>query len=111
MLVPTLMRVSACHIRSTMMINNSTTGYRRFREAGPPESPEQFSARLRKAREDLERAEARRVQEEAERRENLQKQREKGMYGIYASTHMLIVWNRTPRGGGAAAYESVRQEG
>ena len=86
--MPTPMRVSAYHYRSVAINNTSTTGYRRSREAGPPESTEQFSARLRKAREDQEQAEARRVQEEAERKENLQKQRERGAYDIRADTHL-----------------------
>ncbi|KAI0336488.1 hypothetical protein GY45DRAFT_1315875 [Cubamyces sp. BRFM 1775] len=51
--------------------------YRRSREDGPAESSDQFSARLRKAREQQEQAEARRAQEEVDRKENLLQQRDK----------------------------------
>ncbi|KAI0374846.1 hypothetical protein BV20DRAFT_935224 [Pilatotrama ljubarskyi] len=51
--------------------------HRHHHEQGDPETPEQYSARLRKAREEQEQAAERRAREEAIRRANLEKQREK----------------------------------
>ncbi|KAI0362046.1 hypothetical protein OH77DRAFT_1584536 [Trametes cingulata] len=52
--------------------------YHRFhKEQADPETPEQYSARLRKAREEQEQAAERRARDEANRKANQEKQREK----------------------------------
>lgn len=45
-----------------------------------PETPEQYQARIARMREEQEQAEARRKRDEAIRRENQQRERERGQY-------------------------------